>query len=78
MLPNEYRDKVKEAALALKPRSVYRWLTTEGYFPEPHVLPPCFSVEDAPVAPKELHVYKEKVEGGSSRVCPAYPVLSEV
>ena len=60
MLPNEYRDKVKEAALALKPRSVYRWLTTEGYFPEPHVLPPCFSVEDAPVAPKRNYMYTKR------------------
>ncbi len=31
-------------ARALKPRAIYEWLVTKGYFPEPYVLPPCFNV----------------------------------
>src|SRR4051812_24824960 len=40
----------KTALLAsgLQRPAVYRWLVTNGYFPESYVLPPCFAVTKHP------------------------------
>jgi hypothetical protein len=44
----------------LKPKDVYEWLVTKGYFPEPYVLPPCFVVKNHPKFGK---VYNKVVNG---------------
>jgi hypothetical protein len=42
------RDRCRQTrslALRLGSQQVYDWLVTDGYFPEPYVLPPCFVVK---------------------------------
>ncbi|MGD0340033.1 MAG: hypothetical protein ABSB78_14730 [Bacteroidota bacterium] len=38
----------KMLALKLKPKDVFIWLSTKGYFPENYVLPPCYQVVTFP------------------------------
>jgi Reverse transcriptase (RNA-dependent DNA polymerase) len=40
-------------AKALKPKTVYDWLSADGFFPEQYVLPPCFKVVAFPRFGKE-------------------------
>jgi hypothetical protein len=47
-------------ARALDPAAVYDWLVTKGYFPEPYVLPPCFTVTKHPKYGKEYFAYTAK------------------
>jgi hypothetical protein len=43
-LPQPHCRKTARLALALRPKDVFDWLMTVGYYPEPYVLPPCFRV----------------------------------
>lgn len=43
-LPQAHCRKTARLALALRPKDVFDWLMTVGYYPEPYVLPPCFRV----------------------------------
>lgn len=43
-IPMAHRDRTEKLARQLKPREVYDWLCTKGYFPESYVLPPNFEV----------------------------------
>ena len=42
--PQKHVKVTATLARTLRPKDVFHWLVTEGYFPEPYVLPPCFSV----------------------------------
>lgn len=42
--PERHAGATASLAKKLRPKDVFTWLVTEGYFPEPYVLPPCFSV----------------------------------
>lgn len=45
-------------AQALDRKSIYEWLVTKGYFPEPYVLPPCFVVTARPKYGKRYFPHK--------------------
>lgn len=57
MQPSPRRHLKKTAALAkaLNRRDIYDWLVTTGYFPEPYVLPPCFTVTAHPHYKKDYY-----------------------
>lgn len=40
----DHRNVTRRLARNLKGRQVFKWLATEGYFPERYILPPCFKV----------------------------------
>lgn len=42
--PGRHFRQTAALARKLKPREVYDWLQTVGYYPESYVLPPCFAV----------------------------------
>lgn len=42
--PEAHVRRTAALARALRPKDVYDWLQTEGFYPEPYVLPPCFKV----------------------------------
>lgn len=42
--PHKHFKATASLAKALRPKDVFKWLVSEGYFPEPYVLPPCFFV----------------------------------
>ena len=44
LAPREHFKKTASLAKALDREAVFDWLVTKGYFPEPYVLPPCFTV----------------------------------
>ena len=44
--PERHSQLTASLAKKLRPKDVFQWLVTEGYFPEPYVLPPCFSVRE--------------------------------
>jgi Reverse transcriptase (RNA-dependent DNA polymerase) len=45
---NAHFRRTAKLARALKRADVYEWLVAQGYFPEPYVLPPCFTVSKHP------------------------------
>ena len=47
-------------AKAVKRKSIYQWLVTKGYFPEPFVLPPCVTVTAHPKYGKVFFTYTPK------------------
>ena len=44
--PRRHVDKTAVLARQLRPEDIFNWLVTDGYFPEPYVLPPCFFVRN--------------------------------
>jgi hypothetical protein len=42
--PEAHVRRTAALARALRPKDVYDWLQTEGFYPESYVLPPCFKV----------------------------------
>ena len=44
----EYAKVTARLARRLRPVDIYKWLVTDGYFPEAYVLPPCFKVTRQP------------------------------
>lgn len=47
-------------ARALSPKSIYTWLVTIGYYPEPYVLPPCFVVSKHPTFGRKYFVHRAR------------------
>ena len=60
MAPFIHFKKTGTLARRLRPKDVYDWLVTKGYFPEPYVLPPCFVVKARPRFGK---VYNKVLKG---------------
>jgi hypothetical protein len=73
--PKEHCQKTKELALQLSKEKVYKWLVTEGYFPEAYVLPPCFQVTKSPEFGK---IYFEVKKKGKQKKTEFKPILSEI
>ena len=48
LAPHQHFKKTARLARALDRKLIYEWLVTKGYFPEPYVLPPCFTVTAYP------------------------------
>jgi hypothetical protein len=48
LAPEIHQKGTAALARKLSPKNVYEWLVTVGYFPEPFVVPPCFSVTKWP------------------------------
>lgn len=48
--PERHFRRTRLLARAIKPREVFRWLMTEGYYPETYVLPPSFHVQAYPAS----------------------------
>jgi Reverse transcriptase (RNA-dependent DNA polymerase) len=48
LAPRKHFKATATLARALDPAAIYDWLVTKGYFPEPYVLPPCFTVTKHP------------------------------
>lgn len=55
--PSNHFKRTANLAKALKPRDIYNWLVTRGYFPESYVLPPCFVVSNHPAYGKVYFSY---------------------
>lgn len=55
-----HRNDTKRLALSIPKAKIYHWLVEHGYFPENHVLPPCFSVEKRPARPKLFYKWVKK------------------
>lgn len=60
LAPHEHFKKTASLAKGLDRASIYEWLVTKGYFPEPYVLPPCFSVTTHPKYGKVFFPHKPK------------------
>ena len=60
LAPHEHFKKTASLAKGLDRASIYEWLVTKGYFPEPYVLPPCFSVTTHPKYGKVFFSHKPK------------------
>ncbi|MCZ2442847.1 MAG: RNA-directed DNA polymerase [Flavobacteriales bacterium] len=41
---SKHSHETHSLAKNLKPKEIYQWLLTQGYFPESYVMPPCFRV----------------------------------
>lgn len=65
--PRKHLRKTAALAKALKRRDIYDWLVTTGYFPEPYVLPPCFTVTSHPPYKKDYY-FKYSKAGFRPRV----------
>ena len=76
--PKEHCQKTKELALQLSKEKVYKWLVTEGYFPEAYVLPPCFKVTKSPEFGKTYFKFKQKEQKGKHKKTEFKPILSEI
>ena len=61
LLPPQLHVK-RTASLArnLERKTIYEWLVTTGYFPEPYVLPPCFAVTEYPKFGKRYFTHTSK------------------
>jgi hypothetical protein len=60
LAPREHFKATARLARALDQKAVYDWLVTKGYFPEPYVLPPCFTVTKHPKYGKEYFTHTAK------------------
>jgi len=58
--PEKHCQKTATLAAALKRPDVYRWIITNGYFPESYVLPPCFTVSKYPDYGKKYYAHTRK------------------
>jgi len=62
MISNQARKhflKTKRLAKSLDHNEIYKWLLTEGYYPENYVLPPVFFVSKIP-SRKRYYSYETK------------------
>lgn len=57
LAPYQHFKKTASLAKSLRRAAIYEWLVTKGYFPEPYVLPPCFSVTVFPEYGKRFFTY---------------------
>jgi len=60
LAPHQHFKKTAQLAKALDRKSIYEWLVTKGYFPEPYVLPPCFVVTAYPKYGKVYFSHTQK------------------
>lgn len=68
--PQRHSRYTEALARQLAPADIYRWLVTEGYFPESYVLPPCFFVSRHPPYGKRFFAYtKNKFRPDTHQVC---------
>lgn len=58
--PERHFRQTAALAKKLKPREVYDWLQTAGFFPESYVLPPCFAVTKHRVFGRPLVAHTKK------------------
>lgn len=58
--PQEHNRQTAKLAQSLDPADVYKWIVTNGYFPESYVLPPCFHVSRHPRYGKRYTPLKRK------------------
>lgn len=67
--PRKHSRDTERLARQLQPSDIYDWLTTDGYFPESYILPPCFHVTKHP--PFGTYFTQRKARG-------FFPALSQV
>lgn len=67
--PTRHRKATEAIARRLKPRDIYDWLVTEGYFPESYILPPCFHVSKHPRFGKRYFKAGKNFRPITSQVC---------
>jgi hypothetical protein len=69
--PKRHSQKTEKLARSLKPKDVYNWLVTAGYFPEAYVLPPCFHVQKHPIYGKRYFALNQnqKYKPRISQLC---------
>jgi hypothetical protein len=57
-LPSDHFNETHALILKVPPSEIAKWLLQDGYYPEPYVLPPCFSVASMPLQPKPIFPLK--------------------